>query len=361
MRKDLARAPIHKQGSNAHQQSHRPQDPLRFHSFLHSLTIMMLPVVSKLVAVAAVSLQVTAIMAAPSRRLQGSTAAQSIVELVTSDPDLTKLAGALSLPSNADLLNTLSTGKDFTVLAPTDAAFDALALTTVGMRVLTKAGYASHLFDLLGLHVNVGTVVYAADLVTGGSFPMANGEMVTVGDGPTFAGPSNNETAPATVTTPDILASNGVIHKIDTVLLPAFWILDAVTLAETSEEESVSTLKDLFLKVKDDPTNSAILSTAKSVEVTIFAPTDEAFTALGAKAIATILGNPTLLFNILQNHVTLAGVLGIDDLTDGLSIATLRNSPLIVSRDGDKVMLGESLVTDSILVRSMCRRRGLFF
>jgi uncharacterized surface protein with fasciclin (FAS1) repeats len=287
-------------------------------------------------------------------------ATQTIAQIVASDPELTILAAALT--ANADLLDSL-TGPSFTLLAPTDAAFAALIAknATVADRVFNKTGYVEHYQELLGLHIADEAVVMAADLTTGEKLTMSTGVTVTVGAGPTFAGPSNDAAAPAKVTAADITAANGVIHKIDTVLLPGYWNADVVTLAETADIPSLTTLKKLFLQVKDDPSSAAILQTAKLLEVTMFAPTDDAFAELGDTAIAAIAGtNSTLLLNVLQNHVVLNNVYPSDALVDGFAVPTLRNGPLIVSREdvlgeGEVVKVGESLVLEPILVRTLFR------
>jgi uncharacterized surface protein with fasciclin (FAS1) repeats len=255
--------------------------------------------VLNLLAVAASLHGATAAVSSSSsahRHLQQA-ATQTIAQIVASDPELTTLAAALA--ANADVLENLS-GSSFTLLAPTDTAFAALIATnaTVADRVFKKPGYAPHYQSLLGLHITDKAVVKAADLKTGAELSMSSGETVTVGAGPTFAGPSNAAAAPAKVTIADITATDGVIHKIDTVLLPGYWNADVVTLAETADIPSLTTLKKLFLQVKADPSTATILQTAKTLEVTMFAPTDEAFTELGDAAIAAITGTNSLLLNV---------------------------------------------------------------
>lgn len=287
--------------------------------------------------------------------------------IISTDPDLTTLAATLDMLTAsgalADMLLSNGSGSDggITLLAPTNTAFAAIADTTVGERVLTTgSGYAHHLENLLALHFFPGTVL-SADLITsetGTAWTTANGETVTVGDGPSFAGPANDADAPARLVTvtKDLLAANGVVHKIDTVLLPEFWNVDVVTFAETSSIESLSTVKALLSTVQQqNPSSAFLLRLAKRSEVTLFAPTNEAFDEQGlldAIEQQVSSGDDTsLLFNIIQNHVVLGTVLPMSRLVDGYEVSTMRNGPLKVETlEGEKVLVGGSLILDFILV-----------
>ncbi len=111
----------------------------------------------------------------------------------------------------ADLQGTLKTGGPFTVFAPTDAAFAKLPAETLAAVLADK----DLLRSILLYHVVDGSV-YAKDVVTLTSAPTLNGAPVAiavVGKGVVLNGASN-------VTATDIQAKNGVIHVIDTVLLP---------------------------------------------------------------------------------------------------------------------------------------------
>ncbi|MFW5640275.1 MAG: fasciclin domain-containing protein [Thermodesulfobacteriota bacterium] len=112
----------------------------------------------------------------------------------------------------ADLADTLKGDGPFTVFAPTDAAFAKLPAGTIDE--LLKPENKSKLQAILTYHVVPGKVmasdvtqIDSAKTVNGGSLPIkAGGGSVMIGD--------------ATVTQADIKTSNGVIHVIDTVLLP---------------------------------------------------------------------------------------------------------------------------------------------
>ena len=109
----------------------------------------------------------------------------------------------------ADLVSTLKSAGPFTVFAPTDAAFEKLPAGTVESLLKDKA----QLTKILTYHVVSGKVT-AADVVKLTSAKTVEGQEVTIDA--TNGVKVNN----ATVTQADILCDNGIIHVIDTVLLP---------------------------------------------------------------------------------------------------------------------------------------------
>ena len=111
----------------------------------------------------------------------------------------------------ADLAGTLAGEGPFTLFAPTDDAFAALPAGTVESLLQDPSGA---LTDILLYHVASGTAL-SSDLSDGMMVPTLNGNSVTVtiNDNGVFI----ND---AQVTIADILTDNGVVHVIDTVLLP---------------------------------------------------------------------------------------------------------------------------------------------
>jgi uncharacterized surface protein with fasciclin (FAS1) repeats len=112
----------------------------------------------------------------------------------------------------AGLTETLKGPGPFTVFAPTDAAFAKLPAGTV--ENLLKPENKAQLVAILTYHVVPGAVT-AADVVKLTEAKTVNGEIVAV-----HASSGSVMINNAQVTTADIPASNGVIHIIDTVLLP---------------------------------------------------------------------------------------------------------------------------------------------
>ena len=135
---------------------------------------------------------------------------KDIVDTALEAGSFTTLAAALEA---AGLIDALKGDGPFTVFAPTDDAFAALPAGTVEMLLMPEN--KDKLVDILTYHVLAGQVM-AADIagkVT--TVEMLNGVKATVD---AQNGVKINE---ANVVTADVIASNGVIHVIDAVIIPA--------------------------------------------------------------------------------------------------------------------------------------------
>lgn len=135
--------------------------------------------------------------------------AQDIVDVAVGAGSFNTLAAALTA---AGLVDTLKSDGPFTVFAPTDAAFAKLPAGTVDM--LLKPENKDKLIDILTYHVVAGEVK-AADVVKLTSATTVEGQNVKIA-----ASESGVMVNNARVVSTDIMASNGVIHVVDTVLLP---------------------------------------------------------------------------------------------------------------------------------------------
>lgn len=139
-------------------------------------------------------------------------APKDIVDTAVGAGTFKTLAAALGA---ADLVATLKGAGPFTVFAPTDEAFAKLPAGTV--ETLLKPENKDKLKEILLLHVVPGSV-YAADVVKLKEAKTAGGKTLSIStDGGVKVGTA---TGRATVTKTDIKASNGVIHVIDSVILP---------------------------------------------------------------------------------------------------------------------------------------------
>jgi uncharacterized surface protein with fasciclin (FAS1) repeats len=134
--------------------------------------------------------------------------AKTIVDIAADSPDHTTLVAAVKA---AGLVETLSGPGPFTVFAPTNAAFAKLPAGTV--ESLLKPENKAKLVAILTYHVVPATVM-AAD-VKSGPAPTVNGKMLTIDAN--GMGVTVNK---AKVTATDLVGSNGVIHVVDTVILP---------------------------------------------------------------------------------------------------------------------------------------------
>ena len=138
-----------------------------------------------------------------------SARSQSITEIAGSNDSFDVL---VSLMKHAGILGAFdgSNGKEFTVFAPTDDAFGRLPEGTI--ESLYRPENRETLFDVLAYHVIGGSVT--SDQLSSGAVDSKNGLPLEVNVGQQV---TINE---ATVRAADITATNGVIHVIDTVLIP---------------------------------------------------------------------------------------------------------------------------------------------
>jgi uncharacterized surface protein with fasciclin (FAS1) repeats len=134
---------------------------------------------------------------------------KDIVDTAVAAGSFKTLAAALQA---AGLVDTLKGAGPFTVFAPTDAAFAKLPAGTV--EELLKPENKAKLVAVLTYHVVPGKVM-AAQAATLSSAKTVNGAMLSID---AMGGTVTIDNA--TVTTADVAATNGVIHVIDTVMLP---------------------------------------------------------------------------------------------------------------------------------------------
>ena len=140
---------------------------------------------------------------------------KNIVENAVNSKDHTTLVAAVKA---AGLVETLSGTGPFTVFAPTNAAFGKLPAGTVD--ALVKPESKATLTKILTYHVVSGKLE-ASDLTDGKKLKTVEGEELTVkksGDSVMIVDAKGGS---STVTIPDVDQSNGVIHVVDTVLMPA--------------------------------------------------------------------------------------------------------------------------------------------
>jgi len=259
----------------------------------------------------------------------------TVVDIVVNSPVHNVLEAAVL---QADLAGALSGEGPFTVFAPTDDAFLALAgaLGATAEELLALPELA----DILLYHV-VGGTALSTDLSDGQFITTLNGAdvVVTINDEGIFI---NN----AQVTVADIVAGNGVVHVIDAVLLP------------TDAPEPTNTVVDIVVNspvhnVLEAAVLQADLAGALSGEgpFTVFAPTDDAFLALAGALGATaedLLALPELA-DILLYHVV-GGTALSSDLADGQTIATLNGAEVTVTINEAGIFINDAQVTVADLV-----------
>jgi len=151
--------------------------------------------------------------ATPTSTATASTSSQTIVDIAASNPDFSTLVAAVKA---AGLVDTLSGTGPFTVFAPTNEAFAKLPAGTLD--TLLKPENKAQLTAILTYHVVPGTVM--AKDVPNGSVKTVNGASVTTAASGGTVTVTDGQGGTAHVVKADIVASNGVIHVIDAVLLP---------------------------------------------------------------------------------------------------------------------------------------------
>lgn len=255
-------------------------------------------------------------------------APQDIVDIAIADGRFTTLVTAVQA---AGLVDTLKGEGPFTVFAPTDDAFAKLPAGT--LEDLLKPENKQTLTDILLYHVVAGKVM-AADVagLTNSETVLGKDIKIIAKDGKVFI---NN----AQVIITDIETSNGVIHVIDTVILPLNDIVDtAVADGRFKTLTAALTAAELVDTLKGDGL------------FTVFAPTDDAFAKLPAGTLDNLLKpeNKQALTDILLYHVVSGNVLAAD-VVNLTSASTLLEKDITITVKDGKVFLNDTvqvIITD---------------
>jgi uncharacterized surface protein with fasciclin (FAS1) repeats len=214
----------------------------------------------------------------------------TIVDVAVGDGNFTTLVAALQATGlDATLADTSS---NFTVFAPTDAAFALLGQETIDALLADT----DTLSDILTYHVYAGEVnAETAISLAGTTVEMVNGDLV----GLSLQGDSLLVNT-VTVTATDIQTDNGIIHVIDAVLLPP---ADRMTPTANIVETAVANGNFTTLVAALQATQLDVVLSDESATFTVFAPTDTAFALIGEETINTLLNNTDVLSSILLQHV----------------------------------------------------------
>ena len=235
----------------------------------------------------------------------------------------------------ADMVGNLQTPGPFTVFAPTDQAFADAGIDLDSFNTTDQIGV---LTDILLYHVYAGAV-YAADVTDGMTVAMVNTDdaSFTVTNGTVMIGD-------ATVTSADVMASNGVIHVIDKVLMPPADLVDiaAVAMSTGAHDSLVAALAKASL----------VTTVQGDGPFTVFAPTDQAFADAGIDLDAfTTEEQIATLTDILLYHVY-AGAVYAADVTDGMTVAMVNGDDASFTVADGNVMIGDAMVTAADVMAS---------
>jgi transforming growth factor-beta-induced protein len=244
----------------------------------------------------------------------------------------------------AGLVETLKGPGPFTVFAPTDAAFAKLPQGTLESLLADPA----KLRDVLTYHVVSGKV-QAADVVKLTSAKTVQGGNVSIA----VTGSTVRLNGTSTVTQTDIQATNGVIHVIDTVLLPpaaAATPTPTPAPAQAAAKDIVDTAVGAgsFKTLVQAVQAAGLVETLKGPgPFTVFAPTDAAFAKLPQGTVEALLANPAQLREVLTYHVV-SGKVQAADVVKLTSAKTVQGGNVSIAVSGSTVRLnGNSTVTQT--------------
>lgn len=243
----------------------------------------------------------------------------NIVDHALDNGDLSELVGALTAEGNTTFTDLFSDADtDFTVFAPINAAFNDFTNPN-----------DNDVDNILSNHVVVGAVALSTGLSTGYDITTeainADGDnlnlYINTDGGVRINGISS-------VAEADIVATNGVIHAVDEVI-------DIPTVVTfVAADANFSALLDALTDLTPGTDFGAVLSTANGTDpapFTVFAPTDDAFIALGG------LPEEAVLTEVLRHHVVASSNIRSGDLTpDGTTTtpATLEGDTFDITLPG---------------------------
>jgi len=235
----------------------------------------------------------------------------TIAERAANQDNLSTLVGALESAGLADTLN--NEDATFTVFAPTNAAFE-----NIDADELTSN--PDLLSEVLTYHVVPGQAIASGDIQDGQTVETVEGDTLTFSvDG------SSVRVNGTPVSTPDVEASNGIVHIVDGVLLETVDAVDRATLTPQLSTTAAA-IEAAGLDGSDSPIRTQTL--------TLFAPTDGAFSGLKVDALTN---NPELTSRILQYHAVPGSRLTSDQISGGETPSTLEGGNLNIAVDNGTV------------------------
>ncbi len=237
----------------------------------------------------------------------------------------------------AGLLDALRADGPFTLFAPSEEAFAALPEGALADLLADPAALA----DVLKYHVINGDVT-ANEIVNGMNAATLEGKPLT------FSINGGIKVNDAHILSGDLLASNGIVHVIDQVLMPpaadekaegaaiAATAIPAPSPTGDSIAAVAANLTGFSTLVKAAEAAGILDDLAGSGPYTIFAPTDEAFANLPAGTLDALLADPAALENVLFYHVLLNRYTAEELAAAGLDTAAQGNL-LVFTTLGDEV------------------------
>ena len=254
-------------------------------------------------------------------------ASGTIADVATANGNFTTLVSALGSTGLASVL--ADANETYTVFAPTDTAFAKLG----DISGLTN----EQLTDILLYHVVVGREINGAAVtaIAGNTLEMGNGNDMAISQSSgLFANLSQ-------ISGPDVDASNGIIHVIDSVLMPP-----ADPVVPTQNIVEIAVADGNFTKLVAALTTTGLDTTLSdpAADFTVFAPTDAAFAALGLTD-PQLLALPELA-DILTKHVVAGSVDSVTAFTlNGVDVPTVNGETVSLSISPDQFTVDNAEVT----------------
>lgn len=269
-------------------------------------------------------------------------APKTIVDVAVADAQFSTLTAALT---KAELVTALKGDGPFTVFAPNNTAFGKAKITSLDG--LTKEA----LTPILTSHVLSGKVL-AADVKsgTGSTLNTANNIYFSVNPSGVFINGNIK------VISTNISASNGVIHVIDSVIVPPSKSL--VQIASTTA--NFSELTSLVLAA--DASVAKALTDASATGLTVFAPTNAAFNELyktTPKATLLAPANKKLLTDVLLYHVVGGRVFSTDLPNVTGEVATENTAKIKFDLTNGAKVVGKTSGNSTITVANILATNGV--
>lgn len=272
---------------------------------------------------------------------------QTAYAIASRDANLSSLKAAID---KAGLAQTLDGTGTFTIFAPSNAAF-ATFLQANGFASLNDVPVAA-LKEILLNHVLASKVTsseittgYVSTLAKGGASATRNLSMFI---NKTSSGVKINGVA--NVTTADIMATNGVIHKTDAVIgLPT-------VVTHALANPNFTTLVAALTR-SDMPNFVGILGGTAGSPFTVFAPTNGAFGSLLTELGLSGLGDipQATLESVLKYHVVAGANVASTDLVNNMTVTTFQGGTFtITTTGGAKIKDGQGRTTNIILTDVQC-------
>jgi transforming growth factor-beta-induced protein len=267
-------------------------------------------------------------------------AAKNIVQVAMSDNQFSILASAIE---KAGLKSTLEGAGPFTVFAPTNDAFNAL-FTQLGVSGISDLS-AETLKPILLNHVLSGSVK-AADISTG-YFATANNFGPNSTNVKVFIQKGTSVMVDQSmVTSADVMASNGVIHVVNKVILPSSVVSHAIN------NPNFSILVQAVVKA------DLVEALSATGPFTVFAPTNEAFnalfSALGVTGISDLTAEqltPILLYHVVPGNVlsTQVATGNVPTLKEGSTISVVANTMGVKLNNSSNVIATDVQGTNGVI------------